>query len=555
MKKLTIKTVLAGVLITSSMMLSCNDVTTSFPDVDYVPFKFSENDDWGLISVDGEPLFEDMFKEMPSISVNGVFATTNDKGEVIYYISDKNPKQIGSDSYIYGGCYSEGVIPVVKQEQPISFINKEGKEVLSLSAVEGKRITAVNAYFSDGLMTFCTEDNKYGYINAQGNVVVKPIYDDAFPFNEGVALVKKNDKYLIINTSGKETVELKQDLKDGYLNIFFEGLLTNGNKIFDNKGELAFRTSSKWEHVYPYSNGCAIYEEDDSYGLIDKKGEIVIKAKYDYGIKKYGNYYIGINESKGKGINVQFLDEDKNELKELEDIQNFKVFKPDRSVVMEQDEYYFVNDEGEAIDKNNYYCVYLPDRWSFYNDNNTNTLFLSYLYHSINRNDDCRYWIRSDFYPAEEAVSSVLDALTPNGVGNIQLGASLQEVMKYYSMRESDAYLYEYWSNFEGVKGIENLRSNYSIQFDDWISNYYGYNDNARVKHVIINIDKSSVYCSNSEQRIYNAILGYLERIGFVKSGHNDNWMDEEWDIYKSNAHSYLIAVNSDGSKLCLENK
>ena len=230
MKKLTIKTVLAGVLITSSMMLSCNDVTTSFPDVDYVPFKFSENDDWGLISVDGEPLFEDMFKEMPSISVNGVFATTNDKGEVIYYISDKNPKQIGSDSYIYGGCYSEGVIPVVKQEQPISFINKEGKEVLSLSAVEGKRITAVNAYFSDGLMTFCTEDNKYGYINAQGNVVVKPIYDDAFPFNEGVALVKKNDKYLIINTSGKETVELKQDLKEY---IERQKLITNVD-IIDN---------------------------------------------------------------------------------------------------------------------------------------------------------------------------------------------------------------------------------------------------------------------------------------------------------------------------------
>lgn len=542
---------LAGGLL-SIFMISCNQMYTSFPDVDYVPFKTSENDNWGLISVDGKPLFEDEFDHEPSISVNGVFFVENDKGEISYFLSDKKPKQINNDTYISGGFYTEGVIPVVKEEHPVSFINKDGKEILSLGEADGKRISAVNAYFSDGLMLFVTEEGKYGYINPKGQIVVKPIYDEAYPFSESVALVKMQDKYILIDTSGKEVAHFKQDLEAGYLPLFFDGLLSNGNKVFDKKGNLAFRSPSRWNRVYPFYNGCAIFEEEGSYGLIDKQGETVIRAKYDKGIKKIGNSYVGINEEKGAKMSVVFFDEEENKLGELEDIEDFSMFTQDRFIVKDQGEYYFIDSEGKAIDKNNYKIIAIPNSRSYYN---TNQLFLSFLYRFLNWSENCCMWISSDFYPAQEAVSSVLGVLNTNGVGNIRLGMPLRDLRRFYNMGESDSHSYDFWNNFEGQSGKGNLKTSYQVQFSDYISEYYGYNDDATVKHIIINIDRNSVWCSNSEGRLYNATLDFLKSIGFTKSGHNDDWLDEAWDIYSSNKYNYFIAVNKDGSKLCLEEK
>lgn len=544
------KTLATGIL--TCIMLSCDNVSSSFPEVDYVPFKVSENDNWGMISVDGKPLFEDEFENRPSISVNGVFSIISDNGEITYYFTDKKPKPVSDDVYIRGGFYTEGVIPVVKEEHPVSFINKEGKEILSLGEAAGQRISAVNAYFSDGLMLFITEEGKYGYVNPKGQIVVKPVYDDAYPFSEGVAVVKKEDKYILIDTAGKEIAHFKQDLEAGYFPLYFDGLLTNGNKVFDKKGELAFRSPSKWDRVYPYYNGCAIFEEDNNYGLINKQGEVVIRAKYDKGIKKIGNSYIGLNDEEGNKISVAFLDGNEDKLEELEGIEDFSMFISNRLVVKDQGEYYFVDGEGKAIDKNNYNVIAMPNSWSYYN---TNQLFLSFLYSFLNANENCCFWIRSDFYPAQEAVSSVLGALNTNGVGNIRLGMPLRDLRRLYDMGESEKHSYDYWNDFEGLSGKGNLKTSYRIQFSDYISGYYGYNDDATVKHIIINMDRNSIWCSNAEERLYNATLDFLKSIGFTKSGHNDDWLDEAWDIYSNNKYNYLIAVNKDASKLCLESE
>ena len=95
-------------------------------------------------------------------------------------------------------------------------IDKNGKELFVLGTFEGKRIQSVNAYFSDGLMMFVTEEGKCGYINSKGQVVIKPTFDVAFPFNEKVAIVGKNTsgnedmKFSVIDCSGKEIAQLKE---------------------------------------------------------------------------------------------------------------------------------------------------------------------------------------------------------------------------------------------------------------------------------------------------------------------------------------------------------
>ena len=51
--------------------------------------------------------------------------------------------------------------------------------------------------------------NKFGYIDKTGKWVIKPIYDDAKDFINGVAIVKTNRGYGAINKSGEIVVEPK----------------------------------------------------------------------------------------------------------------------------------------------------------------------------------------------------------------------------------------------------------------------------------------------------------------------------------------------------------
>ncbi|MBR5085790.1 MAG: TonB family protein [Muribaculaceae bacterium] len=57
--------------------------------------------------------------------------------------------------------------------------------------------------------------NKYGFINTEGEEVVPCIYDEAYNFKDGFALVMANRKFGFVNTDGDEVVPCKYD----YINI------------------------------------------------------------------------------------------------------------------------------------------------------------------------------------------------------------------------------------------------------------------------------------------------------------------------------------------------
>lgn len=70
-------------------------------------------------------------------------------------------------------------------------------------------------------------NGRYGAINFNEEVVIKPIYDLYFSFRKGFARVKKNGKYGLINLKGEEVIEPKfQDIRG-----FGDGLWCVGIEI------------------------------------------------------------------------------------------------------------------------------------------------------------------------------------------------------------------------------------------------------------------------------------------------------------------------------------
>lgn len=88
------------------------------------------------------------------------------------------------------------------------------------------------------VMKYKGEVLKYGYIDNNGKEIIKPQYDIAYPFNEGLAVVVKNGKYMIINPENKVQYEFEDgyqaysSFKDGFLKIEKEGKFSFLSKDF-----------------------------------------------------------------------------------------------------------------------------------------------------------------------------------------------------------------------------------------------------------------------------------------------------------------------------------
>jgi hypothetical protein len=90
------------------------------------------------------------------------------------------------------------------------------------------------------------KENTYGYIDKTGKFVIDPSFQSASDFHDGVAVVKLNDKYCVIDEKGSV-------------------IYINDNPIED------------------FSNGAAVISSGNdklSYGYIDTMGKVIIEPQY-----------------------------------------------------------------------------------------------------------------------------------------------------------------------------------------------------------------------------------------------------------------------------------
>ena len=125
----------------------------------------------------------------------------------------------------------------------------------------------------------CRKGYKWGFCDRNKNLIIKPIYDDAYPFFEGLATVWLNGKCGFIDKKGSIIIQPKYYSASS----FSEGLAPvrlNGKWGFiDKKGN--FILQPVYDLAGRFSEGLAEVELNDKWGYIDKKGNFVIQPVYD----------------------------------------------------------------------------------------------------------------------------------------------------------------------------------------------------------------------------------------------------------------------------------
>ncbi len=136
------------------------------------------------------------------------------------------------------------------------------------------------------------KDDKWGFIDQTGKIVIPPQFDTVSSFQDGLAQVIQQRKVAFIDTAGKIVLrpdfEIVRDFSEGFAAV------NNGEKrnpivgiilepgrwgYIDKTGKLAL--PMRFTHAEAFSEGLAAVELDKHTGFIDRTGKMVLEVPLD----------------------------------------------------------------------------------------------------------------------------------------------------------------------------------------------------------------------------------------------------------------------------------
>jgi hypothetical protein len=201
---------------------------------------------------------------------------------------EKNQKQIPYP-LTEGYRNAELVIAVARSPRPT-----QPAAPAAVSPWEGFRATAKRLVkykavgkFSEGLAHVLVDD-KWGFINRSGEVVITPKYDGVCPFSEGLACVTISDKRGYIDQTGRQVIQTKYEGGTWFKGGLAAVSLNEKAGFIDKTGRTVIPL--KYDGAGAFSEGLASVKLGDKYGFINRSGDWVIPAEYDYA----GNFSEGL---------------------------------------------------------------------------------------------------------------------------------------------------------------------------------------------------------------------------------------------------------------------
>lgn len=575
------KQILLAIYVVAGFLLTgCSSHTGT--EITHLPFKADREDRWGLIGVDGKVLFENEFENEPSVVVNGIFYVQNPNGHYEYYRAEAKPKPLNNKNYLAAGSFIEDVAPVVEPEQPVSFINKDGSTAFVLDKYKNDRIVEVRN-FSEGLAVFKTQKDRYGYIDVKGKVVIEPRFHQAADFSEGLAVVWSDDQTAwVINRKGTKQFDLKtkpdENQRIATFGKYSDGLMACGyckpesddytiEYYLDKKGNKALTVpdkvwipASKSAFRNGYVSCCQSSNDKILTGLMDKKGQIVIRPKYesDYEFQAGGrieNKTFCVSDKEKYGI----VDLEDNTICPFE-FDAIRSFLDGRHAFARKGKYWYaINKKGEKIDHAEYAVISGVDntsRWESFT---------------------------SDWFDAEAFADKLFKKLTDDGFETFRLGSSLSEKVASAGLEAKNCRQYKH--RIQWPHDTEDSYSKYSIflesqttpvvqsiteqvykgWWEGWQTRTTGYRFNPKscIDFIELQIEARWPFSKrNGLERLYRAIEGYFEAHQYAKFEWNDYY-----DAYKhpssqekivlllrkkaqlDNDNSFSVVVASDARK------
>ena len=172
----------------------------------------------------------------------------------------------------------------------------------------------VSIDFDNEIFPMQFANNSWGYINDKGDTKIKPIYDKAYFFEYGLAIVGKNNKLGIINKKNEIIINPRYDYICIYSKRWLVGMINHQSYIHDMQKDTVFfynyETAGIWNDntlVMADTRKKVFLLGLDSMKLIETNCDDIIlpRKSFYYGKEEYSqNYSRFNNESINENIGI-----------------------------------------------------------------------------------------------------------------------------------------------------------------------------------------------------------------------------------------------------------
>lgn len=161
-------------------------------------------------------------------------------------------------------------------------------------------------HFNNGF-AIVTKNNKWGFIDTAGKEICSIQYNNVYDFIDGFARVKIGDKYGIIDESGKEICQVQYDYIFNFIDGFAHVKIGDKYGVIDKTGKEICPIKYDW--VSNFENGVVLVQIGKFYGLINKVGVEFLPVQNDiisilndgkYKVEKGGLW--GLIDANGKWL-------------------------------------------------------------------------------------------------------------------------------------------------------------------------------------------------------------------------------------------------------------
>lgn len=258
---------------------------------------------WGFMDKSGTLAVDYQFDDVGIFTEDGL-AVVNSNGKIGYI--DKTGKFIVNPLYESGKPFYEG-LACVQQDGLYGYIDTTGKVVISFQYED--------AYNFDGGYAVVAIGESWGIIDKTGKYIVNPQYDvgaaglnpwllsvllEGADYKTVLIPVSKNDKYGYIDINGNTVIELQFD----YASTFYDcgyAYVRNGEKygIIDKEGKYVI--NAKYDDVTICDGSIFIFQTNEKYGFVSVDGTETVTAQFETAgwIKDAGVFIVQIGEKYG----------------------------------------------------------------------------------------------------------------------------------------------------------------------------------------------------------------------------------------------------------------
>lgn len=206
-------------------------------DNGYSPYFDMSNMKSGLLDKDGDAAIEPSFLYIQSENEGYCFAA-NEYDKEVFFIDTKGNKKNSLSTEKYNFIYpyvSNGMIATISptdEDRKVSYINVDGEKLFTINNsryYDQERFpinTGMKIYpyiMWNGYAVFNNSDYKYGVVDSEGELVIRPKYTALMSFKDNTFIARKTDKWGIVDNEDNTVLDFDYDK--------IVGLVLGGNYI------------------------------------------------------------------------------------------------------------------------------------------------------------------------------------------------------------------------------------------------------------------------------------------------------------------------------------